>query len=182
MQVINQSVLDKGFNFEATAFSSYILSSQGLTIAAPAGNHFIEFGRQDGNASTPYIDFHSGATVTDYDNRLIAASGTGTTGQGVLELLTGQFDINGGDSTNTTLLVDAAASQSANIQSWSVNGTKKLGVLPTGRLQTIAGNETTGGGTPLLGTNSPAVTNTAPYKWLRFTTSDGSDGYVPAWK
>lgn len=41
---------------------------------------------------------------------------------------------------------------------------------------------TTGAGTALLGTNSPAVTNTAPYTWLTMTSSDGSTVYIPAWK
>jgi hypothetical protein len=46
----------------------------------------------------------------------------------------------------------------------------------------ISGNESTGAGTALLGTNSPAVTNSAPYKWLKVKTSDGSTGYIPIWK
>lgn len=41
---------------------------------------------------------------------------------------------------------------------------------------------TTGDGTALLGTNSPAVTNTAPYTWITITTSDDSTGYIPVWK
>ncbi len=51
-----------------------------------------------------------------------------------------------------------------------------------GVIKTPSGSESTGAGSALLGTNSPAVTNTAPYKWLKFNTSDGSTVYVPAWK
>jgi hypothetical protein len=40
----------------------------------------------------------------------------------------------------------------------------------------------TGAGTALLGSNSPAVTLTAPYTWFQVTTSDGSTGYIPVWK
>lgn len=43
-------------------------------------------------------------------------------------------------------------------------------------------NESTGAGTALLGTNSPAVTVSAPYTWLKVLTSDGSTGYIPVWK
>ncbi len=43
-------------------------------------------------------------------------------------------------------------------------------------------NGTTGGGTALLGTNSPAITNSAPYTWITVKTSDGSTAYIPAWK
>jgi hypothetical protein len=41
---------------------------------------------------------------------------------------------------------------------------------------------TTGAGTALLGANSPAVSNTAPYKWLTVVCADGSTCYIPAWK
>ena len=49
-----------------------------------AGNAAIELGRIDGTASTPFIDFHSGATATDYDARISASGGNGTAGQGTL--------------------------------------------------------------------------------------------------
>jgi hypothetical protein len=65
----------------------------------------------------------------------------------------------------------------------SITETTALEILSSGQIQNIiSGNETTGGGSAALGTNSPAVTNTAPYKWLKFTTSDGSQGYIPVWK
>ncbi|MNM46284.1 hypothetical protein D3C81_572210 [compost metagenome] len=50
----------------------------------PAGNASIELGRIDGNASTPFIDFHSSATATDFDARIICDGGTGTLGGGRL--------------------------------------------------------------------------------------------------
>ena len=46
----------------------------------------------------------------------------------------------------------------------------------------IAAANTTGAGTPLFGTNSPAITNTHPYTWLKMISNDGSTVYVPAWK
>lgn len=45
-----------------------------------------------------------------------------------------------------------------------------------------SGNESTGAGTALLGTNSPASTLSAPYKWIKMKTSDASVVYVPVWK
>lgn len=42
--------------------------------------------------------------------------------------------------------------------------------------------ESTGSGSASLGSNCPATTATAPYKWLKFASSDGSTVYVPAWK
>jgi hypothetical protein len=44
------------------------------------------------------------------------------------------------------------------------------------------GGNTTGAGTALLGTNSPAVTVAAPYTWITVTTNDGSTAFIPAWK
>lgn len=44
------------------------------------------------------------------------------------------------------------------------------------------GTNTTGAGSALLGTNSPASTNTAPYTWIKAISSDGSTVYLPAWK
>ena len=43
-------------------------------------------------------------------------------------------------------------------------------------------NSTTGSGSAALGSNSPATTTSAPYTWLKFKSSDGSNVYVPAWK
>jgi hypothetical protein len=43
-------------------------------------------------------------------------------------------------------------------------------------------NCVTGSGTPTFGTNCPATTTTAPYRWLKMKTDDGSTVYVPAWK
>lgn len=49
-------------------------------------NGNLEIGRTDGVASTPYIDFHSGATLTDYDARILASGGNGTAGNGTLDI------------------------------------------------------------------------------------------------
>lgn len=46
----------------------------------------------------------------------------------------------------------------------------------------VSGNESTGAGSAALGANSPAVTLTAPFKWLKMILSDGSVGYTPVWK
>lgn len=64
-----------GASFAATTtFNSALVSNSGN----------FEIGRVDGTASTPFIDFHSGATATDYDARIIASGGNGSNGQGAL--------------------------------------------------------------------------------------------------
>jgi hypothetical protein len=46
----------------------------------------------------------------------------------------------------------------------------------------VSGDTTGAGTTAGFGTNSPAVTLTGPYTWLKFISSDGSTVYVPAYK
>jgi len=71
----------------------------------------------------------------------------------------------------TSVLFDIGAGQTAASTIFTING-----------IQKFAGTNTTGAGTALLGANSPAVTNTAPYTWIRIVTSDGSTAFIPAWK
>ncbi|SOC90135.1 Phage tail repeat like [Rhizobium sp. AN5] len=59
------------------------LAGNTLSLNGP-GSVAIEIGRTDGTASTPVLDFHSGATATDYDARIIASGGSGTAGGGSL--------------------------------------------------------------------------------------------------
>lgn len=42
--------------------------------------------------------------------------------------------------------------------------------------------ETTGSGSALMGSNSPATINTAPYTWMQVKAADGTTVYIPAWK
>ncbi len=182
MKVINHPTLDIGLDFTDTAFTTAVVSANGFVIAAPDGNHSIEMGRTDGTLSTPFIDFHSGATPVDYDARLLASGGDGTIGHGSLNVYGAGFSVQGLEADNVPFTVNALVAQSAPLVDLQVNSVAKFQVEATGRVRTVSGNETTGAGSALLGANSPAVTNTAPYKWLRFTTSDGSDVYVPAWK
>jgi hypothetical protein len=59
-----------------------------------AGTSTIEMGRTDGTASSPFIDFHSGATATDYDSRIMARNGNGTAGQGEIAFYAGSISFN----------------------------------------------------------------------------------------
>lgn len=72
----------------ATAAASGIfsgsLSAVGTFTLTAAGSANIELGRVDGVASTPFIDFHAGATAVDYDSRIVAFGGTGAAGGGTL--------------------------------------------------------------------------------------------------
>lgn len=81
--------------FQASATFSGGLFATGLTVNG-AGN--IELGRVDGSASTPYLDFHSGAVAVDFDARIIATGGTGSTGGGGLSFYGTSFSFGGAAS------------------------------------------------------------------------------------
>lgn len=81
--------LDFGNNNVRLTHSSGALATTATSVSiVGAGDCGFELGRIDGTASTPYIDFHSGATATDYDARLIMTSGgSGVDGGGSLTLI-----------------------------------------------------------------------------------------------
>lgn len=83
----------KAFN-GATSVNGNFTVAGSLTIA-PAGTASIELGRVDGTASTPFLDFHSGATSTDYDSRIIASGGNGTAGNGTIDITAAALKWNG---------------------------------------------------------------------------------------
>lgn len=67
-----------------------VVNSSGVLLIRLSNdnNGAIEIGKVDGTTSTPYIDFHSGATFVDYDSRIIASGGSGVSGGGALEFKT----------------------------------------------------------------------------------------------
>lgn len=75
---------------QLTASGALHTFGSAMTIAAG-----LEIGGQVGTATTPFIDFHSGATLVDYDARIIASGGTGAIGGGTLNLLAAQVQVNG---------------------------------------------------------------------------------------
>lgn len=81
-------------------------------------------------------------------------------------------------TTNYGILVSDQTAGAANYAIHTGAGKVRFGDI----IVTAAAQEATGTGTAYLGGNCPAVTPDAPYKWLKFETSDGSTVYVPAWK
>jgi hypothetical protein len=73
-------------------------AQQSLIIGSNfAGDSVIELGRQDGVAGNAVIDFHSGATAVDFDARLIASGGTGSSGGGALAFTGASFNPSAND-------------------------------------------------------------------------------------
>lgn len=86
----------------------------------------------------------------------------------------GRFEIVGAGTTwmNITL---------AGMATLAGGSSTTAGLVMNAGLIQYFGN-TTGAGTPLLSTNCPAVTVTAPYTWIKAMAADGSIIYSPAWK
>ncbi len=72
-------------------------TSSGLTTFSVGGDSSgqIELGRQDGVAANPYIDFHSGSTVTDFDSRIQGTGGNGTSGNGSINITATSVNFSG---------------------------------------------------------------------------------------
>lgn len=135
-----------------------------------------------------------GTTVNAYGMRLTqTTSGTITNTWGISDetgwpsRLLGKVAIGPSNSaapTDTLYVKDATASTGATSVSIGIGA----GQSSTSTVLTLAGvvrfngQNTTGAGSAALGANSPAVTNTAPYTWIRAVSSDGSTIYIPAWK
>ena len=69
------------------------VSMTGGNITNVNSNANLELGAATTN--TPYIDFHSGATVVDYDSRIIASGGNGASAGGTLSLHAATIELNG---------------------------------------------------------------------------------------
>jgi hypothetical protein len=71
-------------NIGGTKTFTGTVSIGGSTVGSNVG---VELGGTNGTATTPFVDFHSGATATDYDARIIASGGNGASGGGTLRLI-----------------------------------------------------------------------------------------------
>lgn len=77
-------------------------------------------------------------------------------------------------SSNMVMQYDASGGLPG---TWTLEGNILLDGIPQ-----FGGTNSTGSGTTLLGSNSPATVLTAPYTWLEIRTSDGTTAWIPAWK
>jgi hypothetical protein len=112
--------------------------------------------------------------------------GTFDASSSYLELSTGTIDIfaqqiSGAPTTSTIdpgawgIFKDTTQTAGQGISAY-VNDAGAM--VAIGKLGDATGSTTVAG----FGTNSPAITGTAPYTWLKFLSSDGSTVWVPAYK
>ena len=82
------------------------------TLLSGATAPFIELGTPDATAETPFIDFHSGTSATDYDARIIATGGNTGNAGGTLTVEAfnmvhnGRIDANGGLSQDGNIILN----------------------------------------------------------------------------
>jgi hypothetical protein len=91
-------------SISAQGTGNFGLGSAGLVTLGAGTDGGIELGSPSrATAGTPFIDFHSSINSSDYDSRIIASGGTGTTtGTGNLTIVASQFIIQGTATSTST--------------------------------------------------------------------------------
>lgn len=106
----------------------------------------------------------------------------------VTHLGDGNADLIQGISIGASVAGDGTATESQGLAIADITGAVTNWAIKTGLGLVEFGDRVqfdtdgTGAGTPLLGTNCPAITLSAPYTWITAQSSDGSTVYIPAWK
>ena len=133
------------------------------------------------NASTAGLILNQAADM-DTSGVLIAnGTVTGTRSQPIINVLQ-TWNTTGSPVALQINITNAASGGGARLINLQVDGTTVLSIDVGGQIRTAQRNEAEGSGNAGFGPNCPARSCAAPYKWLKFTTSDGSQVYVPAWK
>ena len=104
-----------------TVNAGTLVNSNSNAIANTASNAGIEHGSLSAS-NTPFIDFHSSGNNIDFDARLIASGGSGSNGQGTLEVNAASFQVDGavssvgGQATAGSLGVPVVVAQALAVQ------------------------------------------------------------------
>lgn len=152
------------FSTTLTVAGAATFNGSTLNLYSSSGNASMEIGRTNGAASTPFIDFHSGATLTDFDSRLIASGGNGSGGGGTLAATCATFStsanlsVGGSATVVNTLTVGGAATFN--------NTLYAAGQIKSGSNLVSSGNVISEGGTVQVGSIS------GTFIYLRY------DGYM----
>ena len=80
------------------------------SVQDQTGAVVTEYGRTDGVASAAIWDFHTGATSVDFDSRVNASGGTGTSGGGNLQFIASSIYLAGSSNGNSSLQVSTVTS------------------------------------------------------------------------
>ena len=178
----NTAIGNQAMRTATTAGANVAIGSYALTSLTTGGNS-VAVGNQALNFATTgsqnvAIGLHALYVVNGGSNNVavgFVAGGNNLVSGNYNTLLGNATGVSGDYSGTVVIGCDSSgtgASATANNQF----------VLGTANHQVRILNNTTGTGSPSLGANSPATTNSAPYTWFKMMSSDGSNVYVPAWK
>lgn len=159
------------------------------------GANVVGMGLDGLNGNEFYLSFYEPTTVAyttpfnvKADNRITTlsapddAANNATAAHGMV-LKSANKVAGTGNSSPTVIDTGTSTGGTVGPIDFKIGGTAKYQITSGGTLKNVAaGNEATGAGTALLGSNCPAVTVTAPYTWVKMVSSDGSTVYVPAYK
>ena len=172
---INLTLVPKGtgFTFARSDFTFRgNLSMQSTSIAGnpvifyvsdQSGATVTEYGRQDGVASAAILDFHTGATVTDYDSRVNATGGTGTSGGGNLQFVASNVYLAGLSTANSSLQVSTVTS--------AVNSVKIIGAITTASPTIAAQGTDTNIDLSLSAKGTGSIISNAPIQLKNYTVA-----------
>ncbi len=169
------------FNGSGISLSTYSAGIYWQSYAGGGGNQLVLTGdaanilaQVNGtNAQTHRVYHDSSSSNANYSRATFGYSLGGTTGP------------------NLVIGTEAAGTSTAGGIQFAQNGSNVLGdygITTAGGWTFGLANTTkflagsTGSGSAALGSNCPASTATAPYTWIKTTSSDGSTVYIPAWK
>ena len=170
------------------------------TSSQAANDKLISVSMAGSITGTLYAADISMTATTNVLTRITNTENATATSNCELQLVTGgasggdpfiHFNISG--NTDWSLGADNSDSDKLVIAASTALGISNALTITTAGLVTFTGSivitgkqknltVSTGAGSALLGANSPAATLTAPFEWINVTLSDGSTGYIPAWK
>lgn len=177
--------LQVGNSFGSMIVGPYTLSARpSATASAPRTNMYFDLNSGAGGTIGSWI-FQNGSVnagvlkITNSGSLIVGSINTSEPVDNNFKL-----EVAKSGSAGTARFYDQTATTGATrvVISLGAADTSSTQVFEIGGLMKFSGLNSTGAGTALLGTNSPATTNAAPYTWLKVLTSDGSTGYIPVWK
>ena len=156
----------------------YLGGGSAASSASVSDEVVIGYAATGKGANTAYI-----AATTVYLGASTIISSVGNLGIGTTTPVYG-LDVAKSGASGTARFYDQTATTGATGVTIT-RGAAQTGastLLSVNGVVAFTGDNTGGAGTALLGSNSPAVTNTAPYTWIKIRTADNSVAYIPAWK
>jgi hypothetical protein len=163
------------------AAAYYAVTSKSRMLSGSDGT--VQF---TNNAQTGFTNLQLGPTVAAPTACTLqvgdVVAGNGNTAAGNFTIRGGLSNGSGGGDIIFATTASSAGSGTQNTATTALTIKGGTQAVIFAAVPQFSGTNTTGSGSAALGANCPAVTATAPYTWVKITTSDGSSAYIPCWK